>query len=271
VYGGIAFDLAFQRTEKRQMHHSSDDSFSVTNAGSPPLSITIPSARVIGWTLTLCIGFLHLINATRILVHWKFGHGSMKGLFPLFDVDREANIPALYSVLTLFIAAGLAAVVAARERRDGRRFWKHWLGIALAFCWIAIDEGSHIHELTIPLGLKVARHGIFYFAWVIPACAIIGLLTVIYFKMIFSLPSWLRNLAILSAGVFLSGALGMEMIAGPIYEVSGPIFRYQFICAIEEFLEMSGVAIWIYALRRYLAMDRPPLVMALSFGRPDRP
>ena len=228
-------------------------------------TITLPSARAAVRTLAAVIVFLHLANMVRYVAYWKYGHGSWKGLLPLFNVDREGNIPTLYSVLTLLASAVLAGLVAAREKHLGGRFWKHWVGIAAVFGYLAVDEGSGIHELAIPLGAFVSNTGIFFFAWIIPAAAVLLVLAVIYYRMIFSLPAWFRNLAIASAAIFISGAMGLEMVAAPIFELSGKNAEYQLITAGEEFLEMSGVALWIYALLRYLAA-RPALVVALRFA-----
>jgi hypothetical protein len=222
--------------------------------------------RSIAWGLALCIGFLHAANLARIVIHSQTGHGNLWGLLPLFHVDREGNIPTFYSVVTLMVAALLGAIVAARERRAGEVYWKHWAGISAVFGWLSVDEGCHIHEFAIPIGHMVGARGLFFFAWVIPALVILGMLTVVYFRMIFSLPRWFRNRAILSAAVFIFGALGLEMIGGHIAEKFGMGIVYQMVCGLEELLEMTGVALWICALLRYLATSSPPVVVSVDFS-----
>jgi hypothetical protein len=247
---------------------SKSDPLSGASSLNTPVYLRIPSVRTVAWTLSLCIAFLHSVNLARVLIHSQTGHGNVWGLMPLFNVDLEGNIPTFYSVITLLVAGGLAAIVAILEREKSRPFWKHWTGIAVAFAWVAFDEGCRIHELTIPIGQVFSRTGVFYFAWVIPAMAILAVLGLVYMRMIFSLPGWLRNRAILAAVVFLSGALGMEMVGGVIAEKSGLSLAYHVACGTEELLEMAGVAIWICALLRHLSARRPPLTVALTFPGP---
>lgn len=227
--------------------------------------VVMPSVRAVAWILGICIACLHVANAARIVIFELTGRARLGGLMPLVDVDTEGNLPTLFSVMTLFAAGALAALVAARERRAQGRFWKYWVGIAVIFGGLAVDEGCRIHEMIMPLGKLIANSGVFFFAWVIPAGIAIAVLTLVYFRMVFSWPAWFRNLGILSAALFISGALGMEMIGGQIAEKSGLNLHFQIVSAIEEFLEMTGVAVWICALLRYLQSGPSPIVVALEF------
>ncbi len=227
----------------------------------------MPSVRAVAWTLGICIAGLHAANAARILIHELTGRTRLGGLMPFVDVDTEGNLPTFFSVMALLAAAGLAALAAAREHREKGPFWKYWAGISAIFGWLALDEGCRIHEMLMPLGRLIANSGVFFFAWVIPAGIIVAALTLVYFRMVFSWPSWFRNLAILSAALFLSGAVGMEMVGGFIAEKSGLNLHFQIASAVEEFLEMAGVAVWICALLRYITTGPWPVVVSLDFRR----
>jgi hypothetical protein len=205
--------------------------------------------------LVRAILLVHLANAARLFIGWKTGHRGLMGLGPLFDVDGEGNVPALFSALMLGGAGILAYVVASRRRLDLLPDWKYWYGIALAFFFLSVDEAVQLHEMLVPLGKLVANDGVFLGAWVIPAGLLVAIFGVLYAGMIFRLPPWLRNRGILAAALFLSGAIGMEMVGGPVIQANGRHLQFELCCAVEELLEMSGVAIWICALARYLGLS----------------
>ena len=59
------------------------------------------------------------------------GRPSMFGLGPLFDMNREANIPAVYSALLLLAAAALLALIARLERSRKAGFSHYWAVLAV--------------------------------------------------------------------------------------------------------------------------------------------
>jgi hypothetical protein len=231
---------------------------SSTTASLPTQSISVGLSPVrIRRFLITSILFLHVANAARLWIGHSTGHFGLLGLGPLFDVDEEGNLPSLYSALSLAFAGLLAHQIASRRRLDLLRDWKHWYGISFTFFFLAVDESIHLHELLSRVGKHVASTGVFVSAWVIPVGAATAILGVFYLPMLLRLPRWFRARAFIAAAVFLSGALGMEMLAGPILEQQGRGLAFDLCCAIEELLEMTGVAIWICALVRYLQQAEP--------------
>jgi hypothetical protein len=62
------------------------------------------------------------------------------------------------------------------------------------------------------------------------------------------------RLFILAGTIYVGGALGMEMVNARYADLYGfKNLTYQLMTAVEEFLEMSGIAIFIYALMSYVA------------------
>jgi hypothetical protein len=95
--------------------------------------------------------------------------------------------------------------------------------------------------------------GLMYFAWAAPAgiFSLIGLAAFIPF--IRSFPLTLSGLLVLSALIFLGGAVGFEMIGGSVAEVEGiESFRYRILTNLEEGLEMAGILVFIYVLLCHL-------------------
>jgi len=67
----------------------------------------------------------------------------------------------------------------------------------------------------------------------------------------------------LSAGLYLSGAIGFEMLGGKSFEVNGLSFTYRVLYTMEETLEMIGLAVFIYTLNWYISIKRQKVSIVL--------
>lgn len=169
----------------------------------------------------------------------------------LFDVDVERGFYTWYSQLVLAGTAALLAdtgvKIAERDRRNGTE----WLILALIFLGLSADEFLALHEFVSErLSTALDTSGFLTFAWVIPAGLICVLGLIVATPFLLRLPGRVRLLMLTSAGVFLSGALGMEMIAGQILTLNGRDFSalsYRLAVLAEEGLEGLGVLIFLYS------------------------
>lgn len=183
------------------------------------------------------------------------------GLKLLFDVDGEANIPTWYSSVALLLCGILLAIIAVLKNQEGDRFALHWKVLSLIFLFLSLDEVVGIHELPIsPLRQALHTSGFFYFAWVIPGAALVSLFVLAYLKFLVHLPAKTRYRFLLAGLVFISGAIGAEMISAyyaDLYKNYGSEYRdstpYIIAVAVEEFCEMIGIVIFIQALLTYLS------------------
>jgi len=70
---------------------------------------------------------------------------------------------------------------------------------------------------------------------------------------------------IMAGVIFLTGALGVEMLGAREADVYGyDTVIYGFLYSLEEMLEMLGVVLFIYALLSYLAQLQGGLVLVLG-------
>ena len=70
---------------------------------------------------------------------------------------------------------------------------------------------------------------------------------------------------IISAVIFISGALGFELIGGFWYELRGDEnIIYAILTTCEESLEMFGVQVFIYALMFYIALELKNLTFKIT-------
>lgn len=184
----------------------------------------------------------------------------------LFLLDYESNFATLFN-FSLFVvasaAAGLAAMVAFRTGD----FWRwHWGFLAAVMLLLSYDEASLLHEKFIPFLARYSwAHGPLYFAWVVPGFIFVTLFGLSYLGFLRALPRRIGGLMLVSGLVFVSGALGMEMLGGIQFEANdGRTLLYWFISTAEETLEMSGLVLFTYAVLCWLASETRDLRWTLA-------
>lgn len=184
------------------------------------------------------------------------------GLVRLFDLDGEGNIPTWYSSITLLGAAVLLLAITRLCPADQVRKWKM---LSVVFLIASIDEVAQFHEST---GMIVNRYvrfgGVLYFAWLVVAIPIVLVLAYTFVPLLFRLSRGVGNRALFAGCVFLAGAVGMEMISGVYADTYGYAnLGFKLLANLEELLEMTGAAIWIYALLTHLEVlgARPMLLV----------
>lgn len=195
----------------------------------------------------------------------------IKGMASLFDFNKEANIPTLYSTVSLLVCTFLLLYIYwMANRGNNKRHRPYWLFFSLIFVFLAIDEISSIHEvLTVIIRNSYSVSGFLYYAWVIPYVMGIVLLGFIIIPFLSALPKNIRSLFITAGMVFLSGAVGMEMVGGMQDELYGKLnLEYMVYYTLEEFLEMLGVAIFIYALLTHIANSAEGAILKVNFETP---
>lgn len=204
-------------------------------------------------TLIRIIMFLLCANILGIVIKLNSENRYINGLFSLFDFDKEANIPTLYSSLTIMLASMILYSIALLDRRNGKPYIQ-WYGLAIVFLFLSIDEVSSIHERISPfIQDSFNLSGILYYSWVVPYSIFVILITGLYWKFLFKLPKRVFVLIILSGVIFLSGAIGFELIEArydELYNTDTVIYAILYTC--EEFLEMLGIGIFIYSLMLYI-------------------
>ena len=203
------------------------------------------------------VGF-GLVNLATIVAQHSPDYPTRTLFIDIFSVDSEQSFPTLFSVLMLQVCSFLLAVIAYFTKLQKGRFLRHWQVLSLIFLYLSFDEALSLHERAINpirsiLGLG---KGFLYYAWVIPAIILIAFFLIFYYRFIISLPNKIRTLFLISGSVFLSGSLLMEMISGHFANpTTSTNIAFSLIVACEEFLEMLGITIFIYALLSCLKMQ----------------
>ncbi len=178
--------------------------------------------------------------------HYRFG--LPRAPAELFSLGFEANVPTWYSSALLLVAGLLLGRIADR---DGTRHRRRWWLLAGIFVYMSLDEAIEIHEYLVYL-VPLETTGVLFFAWVIPASAILLLLAAIYWPFLRDLPAGSRRRFVVAGAIFVGGALLMELPAGWWVERHGyDNLTYGLIDWVEEAMEMSGSTLFVIALRRH--------------------
>ena len=196
-------------------------------------------------TLIHCIvlvSFFHLDNPNiLIFVQW-------------FDFDIENNIPSIYSSFALFFSSFLFFVIAIhkRQRLDYEKLC--WFGLGIIFLFLSIDEGFQIHEnIGDIVENYISATKFLYFPWILPYGFAVIIFILLYLKFIIGLPEKISILFILAGSIYLTGAIVFDMLGGREAELHGyDSIIYCILYTIEEFLEMTGIVILIFALCSYI-------------------
>jgi hypothetical protein len=209
--------------------------------------------------------FLLCANFIGIVSKFYFDHDYVYGLVPLFDFDSERNIPTLYSSFALALVSLLLFIISLIHKKN-KSSYALWLGLSVIFIFLSIDEVFLIHEqLSKTLRGSVKTSGLFYYPWVIPYGSALTMLIVVYSKFLINLPKNILVLFIISGTIFVSGALGFELLEGRHAELYGTNnLLYSFLYTCEEFLEMYGIALFIYTLSTYISNQFGSLAITLT-------
>lgn len=181
--------------------------------------------------------------------HWVYR------LSNIFSVNREGNIPTWFNASLLFGAFLITAII-ARHKVTHQLEWRgYWSSLALLFLYLTLDEAGEIHEVfTVPLQEMLEADGYLYFAWIVVGIVFALVIGILFLPFVLALPRRTMMLFFLAGGIYVGGAVGIEAISANIwYENDGPTLTFSAVGAVEEFFEMTGVSIMIYALLKYLS------------------
>lgn len=217
------------------------------------------SRREVAGALTCVVVGLVLASVIGEFFRVHLGFGNVFGIPKLRDVRMENNLPTWYSA-ALLACAILSLRVALLE---GANRLPRWYILAAVFAYLCADELFKIHErLGTPLGKgAIGAFGItsadlgFRRAWAVYGAALAVVVGLVCIWLFSDLPPRLLRLFVVAGGLYVFGAVALEVFYGRLEFLYGAgdtrALRMLF-AAIEEFLEMMGVVITIYALLSYL-------------------
>ena len=201
-----------------------------------------------------------------------YGFGAEKHWLDSLNMDRELNLPTLFSSSLLLISALLMQRLGHNSNPDAADDWRL---LSKIFIFLALDEALQIHEILIIPGLRHQVHPALASTWVVPYAALAVILLWRFRSFLGSIPRATATGLLRSGAVYVGGAIGMEMIGS--FAVRSSLIRlhspwYGGITGLEEALELIGIILLIDALMRALLaqQDRVDITLRLTAAQDEQ-
>ena len=201
-----------------------------------------------------------------------YGFGAEKHWLDSLNMDRELNLPTLFSSSLLLISALLMQRLGHNSNPDAADDWRL---LSKIFIFLALDEALQIHEILIIPGLRHQVHPALASTWVVPYAALALIMLWRFRSFLGSIPRATATGLLRSGAVYVGGAIGMEMIGS--FAVRSSLIRlhspwYGAITGLEETLELVGIILLIDALMRALLVqqDSVDITLRLTAGQDDQ-
>jgi len=200
---------------------------------------------------------LFLVSASIVIQTVRFSTGDHRvfGLVSFLSLGAENNLPTFYATFAVLFCAFLLMLIGYLAWHSERQWSGYWIFLALVFAFLSLDESVQLHEHLIdPMRSLFGADGFFYYAWVIPYGIGLVVFAAAYLRFLLHIPRRSAVLFIVAGSLFVTGAIGFEMIGGYVYQEAGGSLNvlYVVVQSIEEILEMTGIVVFLYALADYI-------------------
>lgn len=226
------------------------------NGTAPAYGMRLTPKAVVKF-LSWVILFLFLFQLILVVSEsWGYDNKVTEYVKHFFNFHSENNFPAYISSLLLLFGGLLAILISFQVKALTLGRWLQWRVLGFLFLFLAFDESIQIHEVIsqgLRNNLEERLPGYLYYVWVVPYFLFVVAAVLFFFKLVLELPRNIRNLIFISGFVYVSAALGLEVVESYVFNVEGQNnMLYILLVTVEELFEMVGVTIFIYALLKYL-------------------
>ena len=165
--------------------------------------------------------------------------------YKFFDLGLEGNLPTFFSGFLFIILAISSWFCGVFDRYKGlaKKEWLPWMLVSSLLLFISLDEFTQIHEqFADPTRELLGTSGFLFFAWVIPYVLALILLSIYFLPFVLKLSRNAKLLILFGAGMFVFGAVGLEMVGARLYEAgAGNSVNYKIVSSFEELFEVLGI------------------------------
>ena len=163
----------------------------------------------------------------------------------IFDVDEEDSFPTWFSGFLLLFTSLTCGVKARQESQRSSPDAMPWTGLGIGFLLLSIDEIAGMHESLNSMGLP--------FSWTVPGVILAAFAGGVFLPFLLRLPRAIALRFVIGGVIYLGGALGVEVLTDPYLERDElNTLPYNLWTAVEEFMEMAGVLVFLQGVRRLL-------------------
>ncbi len=251
LHGGSAFRTSTELNSSVAPESGSGPPHPADSAtGRDTLTFTLDPIWLAWRVLLVCV----VLEILFVFLDYHVNYGrytEIGAIRRLFNIAREDGLASWFGTAQTMLSAltlwGIYLVVRQRDAVSWTRFG--WLGLALFFSYMAVDDGAQIHE-RMGTVFQVMRErsdptAVPFFpsyAWQVvfaPAFALIGIAALVFLWR--ELPLLAQRLAVLAALGCLAVAVGLDFFEG--LEPDHPLNAYAYFG--------DSVAINDWALRRF--------------------
>jgi len=240
--------------------------------GDASLNLVMSLENLGKWLMAGAV-FFALTGACIVLAKLMYRFDQVYGFYALFDLGSDSSIPTWFSSLGLLACSLLLWTHSLVEDPAQRLMCWQWRFLALVFLLLSVDEVARIHEV---LGTFVGQElvpdvsdrsgGLLSYQWLVCGVIFTSAIALAYIPFLYRLPRRVALGFILAGGIYVGGAVVMESFNGHTEYTAGPRSAlYLWGTALEEFLEMVGVALFAGALVRYLSQRLDVLSVSTNF------
>jgi len=212
------------------------------------------NANKVSRTLFITMVILVIAHIVQLIIYYVVGDEDVFDFVDILDMGYEGNLPTLFSSLMFMLNGLLFYLIYANSKQNNGIDTKYWLGLCLVFLFLGVDEGTKIHENIGDFTENfVEAEGFLYYPWVLSYVSLFLLAVFYYFRFYLRLDEKLQLRLALSAIVFLSGAVGLEIIsAEEAYANDTDTIKYSVLYTTEEILELTGLLLLVDGLLSYI-------------------
>lgn len=221
------------------------------------------TSRFMACTILTLIA-LHVFSA---LLDYGFGYERQGGLRWLTSLDMEQNPQTWYQAISVFVCGVLLLGIGALERARAAARSGYWFSVAALFFFLSMDEMGELHErMSGPLRKLFGSEGVLLYAWVLGWGAALVVIAITHFRWLLALPAATRGRFLLAGVLFVTGAIGGELVESAIFSRHQTFHHlgYEVAVVIEELLEMTGILLFTRALLLHLSLHARELTFRFS-------
>lgn len=206
-------------------------------------------------TLLAVIALLLVAGLLAVYLKSVAGFNSALGFVPLFHLDLEYNIPSLYSAVGILTNGLILFYIARIATSVGNTDAKYWKAMGWVFVYLSVDELASIHEHLDSIvmhffGESVKHSGSPF--WVLPIMVLLVLLGLYFIRFYLRLPLETKIHFCIAGVVYISGAVGVEILGNPQDEQSLSGLARALYSTLEETMEMVGMVLFLRAQLSYI-------------------
>ncbi len=233
-----------------------------------PGEVSIDTRKVALW-MAYVVAAIVATSVVLRLVKSALGHDP-GGVAQLFRLNAENNIPSFWNAM-LFVVGGMLFIVVWRVYHSDAGKARPWPILGLVFGFLAYDELYGVHEsLSDPIENLLDLSGSLKVFWIFAYAGLVVVVALLFFPAWRSLGRRLRHLFAASAIVYLSGAVGFELLGEAVYSGREGDMIFGLMYTIEESLEMLGLVLVIYTLLETIRVRAPRSAISLTNGAHTR-